>query len=827
MTLGSFAIIKTNYMIQVLRELAITFLFCFFFIAPMKAQELPLISEKTKNTERRDGFFPFYLNEQKGQLWLVIDNFGAEFLYVNSLTAAVGSNDIGLDRNKLGETRVVYFSRRGNKVFLVQPNLKYRATSENKDEKESVDEAFPKSILWGFEIEAEENGSVLVDATEFLLRDAQNIGHQLGSNKTDSKYKVDESRSALYTERIKNFPDNSEFESILTFVGKGARESVRTAAVSEEAITVRQHHSFVKLPDDNFEMRKFDPRAGINAISYTDFSSQVGESLIKRFIVKHRLKKGSQSEVGEPEDPIIYYVDRGIPEPIRTAVIEGAEWWNEAFEAAGYKNAFVVKILPEGVDPMDIRYNIINWVHRINRGWAYGESVIDPRTGEIIKADVHLGSQRIRQDYLIAEGILAPYGEETDASGDDIMLEMSLNRIRLLSAHEVGHTLGLAHNFMASTKDDSSVMDYPAPKVEISADGKLSISKAYTQGIGEWDKRAITYAYKDLTYVDNKKKVLEDMVDANIEDGFVFISDRDSRPIYGAHRFSHLWDNGNDVIKELQHVMKVREIAMETFSEKNIRIGEPMATLEERFVPIYLFHRYQTEAVAKLIGGYNYSYKLRGDTFENPRAVEASQQQEALDVILSTVDPKFLLIPRRISDLISPRPLNYNEERELFEKYTEPIFDPMAAAESAANHTMKMLFDPKRAARLVNSKTEDAENLGFLETIDIILKRTWYKMPEDNTLAEIQRRVNYVTLYHLISLAKDDEASVQVKALTDEKLRDLKKNLEKKKAKNIQWKASYNYGIKLIRQHFDHSTNNNLRIPNEVPPGSPIGDEGF
>lgn len=789
------------------------------------AQDLPSISEKTKGFEKKEGFVTYYRDKAEGKVWLEIDKFDRKFLYVNSLTAGIGSNDIGLDRNQLGGNRIVYFDRRGSKVLMVQPNYSYRAITNNKKEKQSVNDAFANSVLWGFEVAAQEGGRVLVDATDFLLRDAHGISERL-KRQNEGNYSIDESRSAIYSEGMLNFPQNSEFEATLTFTGSSPGRQVRSVTPTPKAITVRQHHSFVQLPDDGFKPRRFDPRAGYFGISYQDYSTPIGQPLTKRFITKHRLKKKNpDAKLSEPVEPIVYYLDPGTPEPVRSALLDGARWWSQAFEAAGYKNAFKVKMLPEDAHPMDVRYNMINWVHRSTRGWSYGSSVIDPRTGEIIKGHVLLGSLRVRQDYLIAEGLLSPYKKgQTVDENDNPMLEMALARIRQLAAHEVGHTIGLAHNFAASYNGRASVMDYPAPKVNITDNNELDLSNAYDTGIGEWDKAAVTYGYKDLSGVSDKEAALNEIVENAISDGLYFISDTDARPAGGAHPKAHLWDNGADAVDQLEHVMKVREIALNKFSESNIPAGTPMAKLEDALVPIYLYHRYQLAGTAKLIGGLNYSYNLRGDEQSGPEPVEASKQRAALDVMLQTLSPEALRMPDRIMDLIPPRPLGYYGSRELFNSHTDPAFDPLGAAETAANMTADLLFNAERAARLVDYEARNSKYLGLAEMIDEVVKKTWRANPTDGYDSAVQRTVNFVVLYNLMELAADDEASNQVKAVVHQKLVNLMSYLNNRQGSNAQWDAAYRYGAKLIEDYMeDPESIKSLSQPLSPPPGSPIG----
>jgi len=790
------------------------------------AQDIPSITEKTEGMEQQEGYFTYYWDDSSGKVWLEIDKFSSEFLYVNSLTAGVGSNDIGLDRNQLGDDRIIYFERRGPKVLMVQPNYSYRAITDNTKEQQSVKDAFAQSVIWGFEVAAQEGDRVLVDMTDFLLRDAHGVAKTLKWN-DEGSYSIDESRSALYKEATMNFPENTEFEATLTFTGSNPGGQVRSVTPSADAITVRQHHSLVKLPDDNFEPRQFDPRAGYFGISYQDYSTPIGQSINKRFITKHRLKKKNpDAEMSEPVEPIVYYLDPGTPEPVRSALLDCARWWNQAFEAAGYKNAFRVEVLPDSAHPMDVRYNMINWVHRSTRGWSYGTSVVDPRTGEIIKGHVLLGSLRVRQDYLIAEGLLSPYKDGKSYRENNPMLEMALARIRQLSAHEIGHTIGLAHNFAASTNNRASVMDYPAPKVDITQDSTLDLSNAYDTGIGEWDKVAVEYGYRDLTGLPSKEAALDGIINDAIDDGLRFISDADARPAGGAHPKAHLWDNGSNAVDQLHHILDVRDIALENFSESNIPKGEPMAKLEDALVPIYLYHRFQIDATVKLIGGQSYSYNLRGGDRPGPSPVPDTTQRAALDAMLQTLQSDVLAMPERIVNLIPPRPIGYYDSRELFNSHTDPTFDPLGAAETAAAMSSKLLFNSNRAARLVAAEARDSTNLGLGDMLDQMIEKTWFKAVEPGYEGAVQNTINHVVLFQMMNLAADENASSQVRAVTNfklEKLREWMRNEAESSTGTEQRKASLLYGYRTLQQFKDKGE---MFMPTPAltpPPGSPIG----
>ena len=787
-----------------------------------QSQKLPGLEEKTKGMKKYEGFLDFYWDDATGKIWLDINRLDSEFLYVTTLPAGLGSNDVGLDKGLLTSNRLVKFTRVGRKVLMVQPNYSFRANSTNAFERRAVEQSFASSTIWGFTIDAESNGHALVDATDFLLRDAGDVINQLRRTR-QGNFSVDKNRSAIYLANSKNFPFNSELEASISFVNTDGQVGNFVASVTptDDVFTLRMHHSFVQLPDNNYEPRVFDPRSSFIPISYMDYSTPVSEPVQKYFIIRHRLqKKDPNAAKSEAIKPIIYYLDNGTPEPIRSALLEGARWWNQAFEAAGFINAFQVKILPDSADAMDIRYNMINWVHRSTRGWSVGEAVVDPRTGEIIKGNVRLGSLRVRQDYLIAQGLLAPFENGTPA--DDKMLKMSLARLRQLAAHEVGHTLGLFHNYAASVINRSSVMDYPPPAVKLNTNGDIDLADAYATGIGDWDKISITWGYGDFAKSSDEKTALNKILTDAEKKGFLYISDQDARPAGGLHPYAHLWDNGNNAVDALQTAMKVREKALLQFGENNIRQGMPMAFLEDVLVPVYLYHRYQLEAATKIVGGMNYSYALRGDGQLITQPVSKAEQQNALLSIINCLDPKFLMLPDRIVKLIPPRPAGYGSTRELFKKRTGLAFDALSPPEAAADMAISLLFNTERMNRMVEYSAS-SNGLGLRDMIQVLLDKTWKAPRRTGMEALIQMQTEQVLLTYLLSGSIDDNASYITKATLIKSLSDLKSWIEeKKKTANAEYAG--HLMLALERMKAPEKAKPTLQL--EAPPGQPIGCDG-
>lgn len=843
-----------------LRIAALVILVCSTFTLAQTPAENKSFAARTAAMQKIDGYVPLYWDAAAGKMWMEISRFNVELLYSGSLPAGVGSNPIGLDRGQLGDRRVVVFERVGPRVLMIQPNYRYRALSSDEAERRAVADSFARSVLWGFKVESELDGRVLVDATAFFLRDSHGVAERLRRARQGS-YRFDESRSAFYLSRTKGFPKNTEVETIITLTSDEPGGLVRGVTPTPEILTVRQHHSFVELPDQNYKPREYDPRVSAMPMMFYDYASPFTEPIEKRWIFRHRLqKKDPGAAVSEAVKPIVYYVDNGVPEPIRSALVEGASWWTQAFEAAGFKNAFQVKVLPADADPMDIRYNMINWVHRSTRGWSYGASVSDPRTGEIIKGNVSLGSLRIRQDVLLGTGMIPPTVASTDegvgswenlceagaspeadyltvASAGDPASDsaaMALARIRQLSAHEVGHTLGFSHNFAASSYGRASVMDYPAPMVEIK-NGKLDLSAAYAVGMGEFDKYSVKFAYSEFAagpdepvdqFLKRERAELEKIIQKGVADGMLFIDDGDGRGVGTAHPMASVWDNGSDPIATLGHEMEVRRIGLKNFGVSSISNGQPMSALEAKLLPLYLHHRYQLMAAAKSLGGLYFSYAVKTPDGPSPakyrEIVPAERQREALRAILATLKVEELAIPRQILELIPPVATGFEGgTAEYFGRRTDPAFDPLAAATIAANLSLEALLDPNRAARLVEYHAYNPANPDLREVIEAVIAATWKTGAAPNPYHRaVQQSIQSAVVRKLMDLGGDETASPLVRAEASAGLRRLSETLKATPGADAHRRSSLDDIERFLTR--PDAVRPQTR-PLATPPGDPIG----
>ena len=792
-------------------------------------------NDATAGFSREDGFLPIFRNASTGEILAAFpapgeDGVSMRAIYAAGLTSGLGSNPIGLDRGLFDSGSLIAFRRMGGKLIAEQENWNYRASAENPLEKKAVRESFARSVLWAGDIIAEgPDGALLADIAGFLERDALDVRGTLKAHPKGGDYAIAGDRSFTDVDAVLVFPDNVEFDTLLTLTSNNPGDEVWATAADGRAITLVQHHSLARLPEDGFKSRKFDQRSGAIDVPYYDFSAPLNEAVKQAFARRFRLEKiNPEVAVGPVEKPIVFYVDSGAPAQIRDALIEGASWWADAFEAAGFENAYRVELLPEDAHPRDIRYNVIQWTHRQTRGWSYGGGVHDPRTGEMIKASVILGSQRVRQDRMIFEGLAGAAVSGTGAANDPV--DIALDRIKQLSAHEVGHTLGFAHNFAASSNDRASVMDYPAPLVTVTDTGSLDLSNAYASGIGDWDKLSATWLYSEFPEGVNEELELEGILREGYGRGLRFVGDREARNVGTAHPYAAVWDNGEDAVATLLETMQVRKIALDRFSSRSIKNGQPIADLRKVIVPIYLYHRYQVGAAAKLVGGFEFSYKLNGDTLTQGSPVADAAQRQALAALIETLDPAALALPESLVNQLTPPLGGFGALAgggESFGGHTEPVFDIVNAADSAATITLAALMHPARAARLVEFRRRDPNALSFDETLTAIEARVFAE-PADASHGEIARALQNRFTSSLIALSLNDKAAPAVRAQAEARLRALSSRLAPGFFGASPANRSHNaWLLSRINAHLDRAataTATSSPAP-EIPPGSPIGSD--
>ena len=717
------------------------------------------------------GLLPLRYDATTGKVSLTIPRLGERLLYLNTLATGVGSTAAGLDRGQLGDNAIVRFERRGARVYLIRENTAAVAHTDNEALRRSVEESFPSSVLASFAVQREGPGGIVVDATDFFLSDVYDVigtlrGARLGSPRLDRE------RSFIDPDNTKSFPVNTEVRSVLTFTTDDPAFALRQVAPDARTIAIEQHHSFLRLPDPPLARRPYDPRSGLFTNDFFDFAQPFSSDYRQRAVARWRLEPSDtaaylRGEKVEPVKPIVYYIDAGIPEPYRSAFLEGGRWWNEVLGAAGWRNAFRIETLPAGVSPLDARYPAIYWVHRMQRGPSNGPSSIDPRTGEIVHTVVRMDSYRSLVDHDIYMGLLpaAPGGLQLTPE------QFSMARRRQHAAHEIGHTLGIAHNYIAATQGRASVMDYPYPLITLDAQGRLDVSDAYRASAGAHDTLAIRYGYTWFRNSAEEAAGLSRIVREAEARGLRFITNEHASAA-GSLPSASQWVEGSDMLQALQRTMAVRRMLIDRFDERAAQPGEPLAVLNRRFAHVYLHHRYALVGAIKYVGGMEFGYALRGERTEPTRILPAGEQRTALRLVLSALQPRELRMPSRVAALIPPVPAGYDSDLTLIPTPAGTALDPIAAAHSLAQEIVNGLLHPQRAARLVSFHARDASNPSLDEVIGMLVDGTWGagSAAGEEQGPELRRVTQRAVVDGLLDLAGSPAATALVRATVEHHL---------------------------------------------------------
>jgi hypothetical protein len=742
------------------------------------------------------------------------DGVQGRFLYASSLKTGLGSAPIRLDHGMLGDTQVLAFRRLGGKMAVTFENPRFTASGDAVIQR-GARENFPYSVVAMVDVvSTAPSGAVTVNLAPFLTHDAMNIAGAL--NGEAKGFRQVDSLSAADPKSVKVFPDNIEMEAVQTYASETPGKEISNIAPDPRQVSFTVHHSLVRLPGPGFVPRRFDIRSGTHATQVYDFATPLGADVLVQLANHFRLDKTDPGAArSRVKKPIVFYVDNTAPEPVRSALVEGVGWWNQAFDAAGYIDAFQAKVLPADADPQDVRYNIVNWDARLTRSWSYGGGIIDPRTGEIIKGNVVLEGLRLRQDIILFEGLVGTAGNNSGGANDPV--RASLARIRQLGAHEVGHAIGFVHNFAGSLQDRSTVMDYPFARMSLQ-DGRIDLADAYATGIGSWDKFTVDWLYGQAAPGIDPDAEAARKATAIEAAGMRYLTDIDGRADDLGVPGDNMWTEGNDQPADLEHMMAVRRVALANFGPGVLRAGEPLANLRRKFVPVWLLHRYEVAAIGKIVGGVHYRYAVVGGNSPEPTPATAAEQRAAIDALLATLTPRELAVPAalelQLSSGVNGRP-DPQFDTEVFDNAGAAVFDPLVAADVGAQLTLATLLAPARLTRLYLQHARDASLPGLDELLDRLTAAT---LTSSDTALE--RRIATRTILALARTAREPETSPDVAAVLQGRLASLASRLAD--ARGNDEGAAWQRATGAMLRDEDALTRELKRPVPAVPPGMPI-----